>query len=194
MANIDVFNQDEEVKEKTQKLLLWISIASMVMLFGGFTSAYLVRKAEGNWLEFIFPTKLYISTGILLLSSITMNMAVNASKLNQIDKIKQYLLFTNFLAIGFVVFQILAWKDLTNGGIYFTGPSANASGSFMYVLTGMHLIHILAGMISLGYTTIQAYKEKYTAVNMLGLKLCSTFWHFLDFLWLYLLLFLLLIR
>lgn len=196
MAKItaEISLEEKEIKDKSQSMLLWISMASMVMIFIALTSAVIVRKADGNWLDFALPFKFYISTAVILLSSATMLWATNSAKLNNFENIKKGLLATLALGIIFIYLQFSAWSDLVDAGIFFAGPSSNASGSFMYVLTWAHLMHLIGGIIGLLITYYKATKQKYDAVNMGGLKLCSTYWHFLDILWVYLLLFLLFIR
>ena len=184
----------QEQKNNSAKPLLWVSMISMSMVFAGLTSALVVRKAEGNWLEFDYPIWFYLSTLLIILSSFTINWAKNNIKKNQLDTAYKAFKWTFGLALGFSLSQYLTWNALYNNGVYFTGPGSNASGSFLYVLTLLHLLHLAGGMISLIITTIKAKKEIYSSSNLLGVELCVTFWHFLDFLWLYLFLFLLYIH
>ena len=184
----------QEQKNNSAKPLLWVSMISMSMVFAGLTSALVVRKAEGNWLEFDYPIWFYLSTILIITSSFTVNWAKNNIRKDQLDKAHKAFLWTLVLGFGFALSQYFTWKALYNDGVYFTGPGSNASGSFLYVLTLLHLLHLAGGIISLIITTIKAKKEIYSSTNLLGVELCTIFWHFLDFLWLYLFLFLLYIH
>ena len=181
----------EEQKRKSAKPLLWISMISMAMIFAGLTSAFVVRKAEGNWMEFDYPIWFYISTLLIILSSLTINWAKKSIKKDDLSTASKGFNWTLILGLGFALSQYLCWQALVNQGVYFTGPGSNASGSFLYVLTLLHLLHLLGGIIALVITTYKAKIGNYSSQNTLGVELCAIFWHFLDFLWLYLFLFLL---
>lgn len=192
--NTNLEAEKVKVQSKTSKPLLYIAIASIVMLFAGFTSAYIVRQAEGNWLEFDLPSIFYVSTAIILASSATMWYANLAASKNNYKGVTLGVVATLVLGVAFAISQFEAWGDLVDSGIFFTGQSANASGSFLYILSGMHLAHLGGGLIALLIVLVNSLKNKYSSENKLGLELCSTYWHFLDVLWIYLLLFLLFIR
>lgn len=187
------YAEKQEIRNKTAKPMLYVAIGSMVMLFGGLTSAYVVRHAEGNWLVFTMPQAFYFSTALMLLSSLTMNFALMAAKKNNFTQIKQALGATLVLGIGFMFCQFMGWSQLSAQKVFFAGKDSNASGSFFYVLTGLHLAHLLGGMLYLLAVNIKALKNKYTAQNYLSLQLCATYWHFLDGLWIYLFFFLIFI-
>lgn len=170
----------------TSKMLLWIGIVSIIMAFAGFTSAYIVRKAEGNWIEFNMPRAFTISTIIILISSFTMQMAYGAVKKNNFQNAKTFSIVTLGLGLAFVFSQFYAWNVLVDNGIFFVG---NPSGSFLYVLTGLHVLHLVGGMIALTLVAVKTIQEKYNSENSLGIELCATYWHFLDLLWIYLFVF-----
>lgn len=172
----------------TSKLLLWLAIASMIMMFAGLTSGYIVRQAEGNWLTIIIPQAFYFSTAFILLSSFTMKLALMAVKNNNLSGVKTYLIITLGLGLAFVFSQFLGYNNLVSQGVFFTGGTASAS--FFYAITGLHLAHLAGGILSLMFVTTKAIMEKYNGDNYIGMQLCSTFWHFLDGLWIYLFLFL----
>ena len=135
-----------------------------------------------------------MSTALILLSSVTMNWANSSAKKNNLKNIKFGLFFTMLLGLGFVISQLMAWDNLVGQKIFFAGKFSNASGSFLYVISGIHLAHLIGGIISLIVTLTMAIKEKYNSNDLLGLQLCSIYWHFLDILWIYLFLFLLFIH
>lgn len=170
----------------TRKIMLWIGMVSMVMLFAGLTSAYVVRKAEGNWIEFNLPRMFTISTLTIIISSFTMQYALYAVKKNQLNNVKAAVITTLGLGLAFIFMQFIAWNTLMKNGIYFVG---NPSGSFLYVLSGMHVLHLVGGIISMIVISVKSIQEKYTPHNFLGLQLGGIFWHFLDLLWVYLFIF-----
>ncbi len=181
-------------QRKAAKPLLWVAIVSMVMIFAALTSAYIVRADNGNWLLFNLPDVFFMSTAIIITSSITMFLALRMAKKNNKKGMVIGLLATLFLGFAFTYTQFMGWGELTAKGIVFAGKYSNASGSFFYIITWVHLAHLVGGLISLFVTLINSLRGKYNAENTLGLELCSIYWHFLDILWVYLFLFLYYIR
>ena len=181
-------------QKKASKPLLWVGIISIVMLFAGLTSAYVVRADNGNWLIFNLPNAFYLSTAVIVTSSITLIFALQMAKKNHKMGLISGLLITFVLGILFSYFQYSGWSELFSKNIVFGGKSSNASGSFLYLITFLHLIHLFVGLISLLVTLKNSIKGKYSAENTHGIELCSIYWHFLDILWVYLFLFLYYIR
>ncbi len=180
------------VKRKTRKPLLYISMASMVMLFAAFTSAYIVSKngAGLTWDIIVLPTPFLISTVCIVLSSITMYLASQAIKVGDSVKMKNYLAATLALGLGFAIYQFIGFNELNDMNKYFAGTKSTPSSSYVFAIIGMHLAHMAAGLISLIVTFLKAQSGKYSAENHLGLELTAVFWHFLDALWIYLYIFL----
>jgi cytochrome c oxidase subunit 3 len=184
---------DEQLnKEKASRMLMWLGIASMVIFFGGLTSAYIIRMNGGNWKNIRLPWEFYVSTGLIIFSSVSMRAALAAVKKNA--NALPLVLLTFFLGLGFALFQMLGWRDLTQAGIYFTGKGSIPAGQFLYVLTWAHLMHMVAGLLSLFFVSIKTARRKYSAYDYNGMRVSGIFWHFLDILWIYLFLFLLFIR
>lgn len=194
METLSITEEKRLTREKVAKPMLYLGMGSMVMLFAAFTSAYVVRMEKGDWMHFDMPQIFYISTAVILVSSVTMNMALSAAKKNNFAGLKSASLITLLLGIGFIVCQFLGWNILYSQKIVFAGKYSNASGSFFYVLTLMHLLHLLGGIIALFVVWIKSTQQKYNSENLLGVRLCAIFWHFLDLLWIYLFLFLLFVR
>ena len=180
----------EAAERKSAKPLMYIGIVSIVMLFAGLTSAYVVRADNGNWLVFHLPSISIVSTAIIIMSSLTLLMAQKAIKKNNIKSTQIGLLLTLVLGIAFFFTQIQAWKELTEQGIYFVGKYANASGSFLYLIAAVHLAHMVGGLIALSVSLTKALLKKYSSSDYLGIELTAIYWHFLDLLWVYLFLFL----
>lgn len=171
-----------------KKFALWIACASMGMLFAAFTSAYIVRQAAGNWLEFRLPNMFYVSTGIIILSSITIHASYYFFKKGNTSLYRGLLILTLLLGVAFLVSQYKGWEALQAIGVELT---TNPSGSFVYVISGMHAAHILGGIGALLLAVVHAFSlpHKVTDVRKLRFELTYNFWHFLGILWIYLLLF-----
>ncbi len=180
----------EAMRRKTAKPLLWIGIVSIIMLFSGLTSAYIVRANNGNWLVFQLPPVAMLSTAIIITSSITMFIAQFSIKKNAFKQTTLFLFITLLLGIAFTYTQYLGWKQLTAQGIYFLGKYSNASGSFLYLIALVHILHLAGGIWALLITLFKSLKKRYHAGDYLGIELCAIYWHFLDVLWIYLFLFL----
>ncbi|MEC7752391.1 MAG: cytochrome c oxidase subunit 3 [Bacteroidota bacterium] len=172
-----------------KKFALWLFIVTVVMIFAAFTSAHIVRQADGDWLIYDLPTMLWYTSAIILLSSVFMQWAYMAAKKDKLEQVKLALAITTVLGILFLVGQVKAWGQLVDNNIYFNG---NPAGSFLYVFTFVHALHLVSGVIYLIYMLISSYKYKVHAKNMLNMEMCSTWWHFLGGLWIYLFIFLLL--
>ena len=172
-----------------KKFLLWMFMVSIVMVFAALTSAYLVRQAEGNWLDYKLPSVLWISSIIILMSSITVQLSLRSLKRGNDRVAKITLAITILLGIAFMASQFNAWEILVANEVYFVG---NPGGSFLYVLTGFHGFHLISGMIYLIVIFIMISTKKVNKQNILPMELSTTYWHFLDGLWLYLFVFLLL--
>ncbi len=166
---------------------MWLFIVSIIMLFAAFTSAYLVRRAEGNWTEFQLPSLFWISTVVLVFSSISMHAAYLAAKKDQIMMLKTSISITFVLGLLFLVLQFYGWVQLVERNVFFVG---NPSGSFVYVFTGLHGLHLVSGLVVLLFALVAAFRLKINASALTQIKICSTYWHFLDVLWVYLFLFL----
>ena len=145
----------KENRAKTQ--LLWIGIGSICMFFAGLTSAVIVRRAEGNWLEFSLPNWFLFSTITIIISSIFLIIASNLIKNN--NQPTTYIISTFLLSIFFVYFQFKGWQELTLQGVYLTGEGSNVAGSFLYVLTLAHLIHLIGGIIALIFAIYFSLKQ-----------------------------------
>ena len=171
-----------------RKFILWLFIVSISMLFAALTSAYMVRKAEGNWLHFDMPTQFWVSSLLILISSLTVHLGVRSAAKDDFGKLKLWMTLTLILGLGFMASQFLGWQELVAANVYFVG---NPAGSFVYVFSGLHGAHIVSGVVFLGIMLVQALKQKVHSKAMNGVRMCATYWHFLDGLWLYLFSFLL---
>lgn len=176
----------------TGKFTLWMFLVSIVMIFASLTSAYIVRRAEGNWLEFELPNLFIWSSFIILFSSLTLHLSYLFIKKDNIKFAKLLISITLFLGFAFLLTQWYAWGELVNMKVFFGGSSANAAGSFMYVITGVHAAHIISAIIYLLIIFTKTLRNKISSSNAVVLQTCATYWHFLGILWIYLYIFLIL--
>lgn len=174
-----------------KKFAMWLFIGSVVMLFASLTSAYIVRQAEGNWLYFELPGILTTSTIVILFSSVTMQWAYWSARKDSFQRVKLLVSITTLLGAAFLVLQFFGWKDLVASQVYLVG---NPSGSFLYVITGLHGLHIISAIVYLAIVLISTFRFRVHSKNLLQIEMCTTYWHFLGGLWLYLFVFLLLYR
>ena len=174
-----------------KKFAMWLFIGSVAMLFAAFTSAYIVRQAEGNWLYFELPNLFYITSGIIIVSSMTLQLAYVEAKKDNLDRVKLLVGATSLLGLAFLVGQAMAWRELVDHSVHWVG---NPSGSFIYILTGMHGTHLIGGIVFLLIVLNSTFKFKIHSKNLAQLEMCLTYWHFLGGLWLYLFVFLILYR
>ena len=175
-----------------KRVLLILLIFSIVMMFAAFTSGYIVRRDEGNWREFELPTSLLINSIIIALSSASMQWAYLSARRDEINRVKIGLIITLVLGLVFLAGQFHSFGDLVDGNTYFGGADANPSGSFVYVLMGVHAFHLVTGLIFLAVVLKRTLNYQVHSRAMLSIGNATLYWHFLGGLWLYLYLFLLL--
>ncbi|WP_420582143.1 cytochrome c oxidase subunit 3 [Reichenbachiella sp.] len=176
-----------QFKMHPKKFALWLFMVSVVMLFAALTSAYVVKQSDGVWLDFDLPMVFDMTSIIIVISSVVMQLAYYFAKKDEIAKMRVMLLLTAATGIGFLVGQYLGWQALVEQGVYFVG---NPAGSFLYVLTGVHGFHLISALIFIAVVAVAAFKYKVHSKSLDQLEMCATYWHFLGGLWLYLYLFL----
>ncbi|MDZ4666667.1 MAG: cytochrome c oxidase subunit 3 [bacterium] len=185
-------NEESNFVVNPKKLVLWLLIIASLMLFAGFTSAYIVRRGEGNWEIFNLPSLFNFNTILIILSSIAIQFAYFAAKNNKLGQTKGLIGITLLLGIGFCFGQFYAWQQLIADNVFFA--FSNPSNSFVYVITGVHLFHVVAGIIFVSIMFIEALRNKVNSKATLYLNMCVTYQHFIGILWLYLYFFLYLYR
>ena len=171
------------------QLGLWLALTALAMLFAGLSSAYIVMRGAPSWQNVALPGALWVNTFVLLASSVTIEWARRRVQVDRIGPTKFWMGATAGLGLVFLIGQVVAWRQLVSVGVYL--PTTLHS-SFLYILTGAHALHILGGLTALGYVLIQTLKNRYTASNHEPIALCAMYWHFMDGLWVYLFLLLIL--
>ncbi len=172
------------------KLLMWIAIASICMMFGGWTSAFLVRKAQGNWMLFTMPTAFWISTIVVVLSSLTIHFSIKQFKQRNMPAYKSLFTATALLGTLFMALQFWGFYEMHHAGVTLASTGEGVSGSFIYVISVVHLLHMLGGVIALiVYALRMRFQRSKKVYSSTGLEILATYWHFVDLLWIYLFLF-----
>jgi cytochrome c oxidase subunit 3 len=166
------------------KIGLGVFLAVVGALFSLFISAYLMRVGTNEWWSMPVPRQLWLNTAILILSSIALEWARSEARHGRGNSTRIAIFAAFALAVLFLVGQILAWRELTADGY---GLAGNPASSFFYVITGMHGVHIVGGLLALGRTMIRARSGAVTSGMSLGIELCAIYWHFMLVVWLILL-------
>jgi len=173
------------------KFTLWVGIGSILMMFAGLTSAYIVKRNQAGWVTFNLPVAFWYSTAVILLSSLTLFLASKAFKERLMSRYRLLSALTLALGVLFIGLQFIGFKQLWSVGVTFTG---NVSYSFLYAIVGIHAVHVLGGIVTLIVMSLRAFNSKIKSYSTVPVELISTYWHFVDILWIYLLIFLLMIR
>lgn len=181
-----------EKQKRAKKMMLWFGIISLVMSFAGWTSAFVVSSTRPDWLkDFQLPQAFVLSTGVIVVSSITLYLAGFFLKKGNRSLTTILLLTTFVLGIVFIYNQFMGFNQIIlEQGYNFTGPTSNVTMSYIFLIAAVHILHVAAGLICLLVVIYNHFKQKYKTGDMLGFELASTFWHFVDLLWIYLFFFL----
>lgn len=178
----------DDSKARRYRIGMWVGLASIFMMFTSLTSAYIVRAASSNdWKPLPMPRILLLSTGLILVSSVTLELAKRRLRAERPESYVRLLFLTFALGVGFLFAQLDAWKQLVRQGVYVT---THPHSSFFYLLTGAHGVHLFGGLVALLYLTVrwrrQAKEKPAAAGNVAAVDALTIYWHFMDGLWLYL--------
>jgi cytochrome c oxidase subunit 3 len=187
----------ERRKIHPHKFALWLALGSIAMMFAGLTSAYMVRMAQGNWRMFHMPKLFTVSTVVILLSSVTMVIGLRAFRQRKMPLYRILITSTLLLGVAFGILQALGFYELyhnpqslvlENGKTIMqtVRVNGNPSESFLFIIFGLHLAHILGGIVALLIVFLRAYRKRVKIYNSTGLEIVGTYWHFVDVLWIYL--------
>lgn len=166
----------------------WVLVAGVVMLFTSLSSAYIVRSASSNdWKPLAMPRVLWLSTALILISSITIEISRRSLKQTFDAAYSRWLLLTGLLGLGFLGSQLFAWRQLVRQGVYLAG---SPNSSFFYLLTAAHGLHLSGGILALSYLVVRTRKRRATvegeARRTGAADAVTIYWHFMDVLWIYL--------
>lgn len=182
------WSHDDAIYPEKYRVGMWVALASILMLFVALTSAYIVRqlpKAGGpnDWVPIDMPWALWVNTAVILTSSITMEFARRSLKGSDYNRFNRWIVITTLLGIAFLIGQIVAWRQLAAQGFY---VSTNPHSSFVYLLTSLHAVHLLGGVIALGAVTVAALRLRIGMKKRAVVDVTALYWHFMDGLWVYL--------
>lgn len=172
------------------KFTMWVAIGSIVMMFAGLTSAFIVKSNQTGWKTIAMPKVFWVSTAVIIISSVTLQMALRSFKQREMNQYRSLIGLTLLLGVAFVVMQWFGFQQLWEQKITFTGSGA---GQFLYVIFGLHAVHVMGGIIALIIMFIKAFVGKTKLYSSVPVEVMATYWHFVDLLWLYLLIFFLII-
>ncbi len=183
-------NIEQQKQSNAKRMMLWFLFVSIIMMFAGLTSAYVMRASKTDWVKIGLPQAFYYSTIIILLSSATLMLAKKELLKNNQKKQRLWLAITLVLGLIFVYFQLLGFQTLHEQHHYAFGAQSQVASSMLFIISWGHLLHVFVAIIVLITLYVNSIKNKYTASSFLGFELGYEFWHFLDLLWLFLFLFL----
>lgn len=183
-----------EGKKRTvhpHKFTLWVAMASIVMMFAGLTSAYIVKSNQPNWEVIETPVEFIYSTVVILLSSFTVQWALRSFKQREMSRYRLLLAITGLLGLAFVALQYLGFQWMWENGVRFQGSGA---GQFLYIIAGLHGLHVLGGVVALFVIILRAFVGSVQNYNPVPVEIMATYWHFVDILWIYLFVFFIIIK
>ncbi len=167
------------------KLGVWVGVGGIVMFFAALTSAMVVRSGLSNdWQPFDVPWILFLSTAVLLVSSFTLEGARRRMIAADWSGVRLWVNGTAALGLVFLACQLLGWQALSARGLFLASNPAN---SFYYVLTAGHGLHLLGGLLSLGYVWLRVRAPQRWATREAVIEAAALYWHFMDVLWIYIL-------
>jgi cytochrome c oxidase subunit III len=182
------YSHEDAVEPSKYRIATWLGLGSVAMLFFALTSAYIWRQfsqtsGTPDWVAIQIPSAMWLTTAVILFSSISFEIARRALRLNQFEKFKSWISITTVLGFGFLAGQIIAWQQLAAQGIYL---QSNPHSSFFYVLTGLHAVHLLGGILVLSYVMLSALRMRIGLKKRVTVEMTALYWHFMDGLWIYL--------
>ena len=180
---------EQKRKIHPHKFTLWVAIGSILMMFAGLTSAYIVKRSQASWLMIEIPMMFWYSTATILASSVTVQLALKALKKREIINYRRLLVVTAVLGVLFIVLQVAGFRQFAAQDIRLIGAGSNASYSFLLAISGMHGVHVLGGVVALVVIAIRALNSSTRNYSSVPLEIAATYWHFVDALWIYLFIF-----
>ena len=183
-------SSDRTQKMHPHKFTLWIAIGSITMMFAGFTSAYIVKSNQAGWDPIQMPKIFYLSTAVIIASSISIYLAQKAMAAREMARYRLLVSVTAVLGLAFVATQFIGFSELWSSKITFKDSVA---GSFFYIITGVHALHVVGGIIALVVLFLRAYNTKTKFYSTTPVETAGLYWHFVDLLWIYLFVFFMLV-
>jgi cytochrome c oxidase subunit 3 len=179
----------QQKKIHPNKFTLWVALGSIIMMFAGLTSAYIVKRNQNGWLSFELPRIFWYSTLVILLSSLTIQMALKAFQEREMARYRLMITVTAALGVLFVTLQVLGFMSFQESGLKMIGRGSSASYSFLLAIGGLHAVHVLGGVVALLVMFFRAFSKKTRSYSAVPVEVVATYWHFVDILWIYLFIF-----
>jgi cytochrome c oxidase subunit 3 len=180
---------DQNRKIHPHKFTMWVAIGSILMMFAGLTSAYIVKRSQVNWLMIEIPGIFWFSTLAILSSSATIHLSLKSLKVRKMVEYRRWMVITAALGVLFIILQIIGFVQFGKQDIRIVGAGSNASYSFLFAISSLHGLHVLGGVIALLVIAIRAVSVSKRNYSRLPLEITATYWHFVDALWIYLFIF-----
>jgi cytochrome c oxidase subunit 3 len=177
---------DQNKKIHPHKFTLWVGIASIMMMFAGLTSAFLVKREQPGWTNFQVPVAFWYSTTVILISSLTMQLSLKSFRERSMIKYKKLIGVTACLGLVFMLLQFVGFRHLWINGMVLKGSGA---AQFLYIIAGLHVLHVLGGVIALLTLFVRSGNARIKSYNSVPVEVVATYWHFVDILWIYLFIF-----
>jgi cytochrome c oxidase subunit 3 len=184
---MDIVSNEQHKRLHPHKFTLWVAMASMIMMFAGLTSAFIVKSNLTGWRTIVLPQIFWVSTVVILASSVAMQMATKAFKNREMQRYRTLMAVTFILGLAFVVCQVFGFGELWDQNIRFKGSSG--AGQFFYAIAGLHALHVIGGVVALTVMVIRSLTGKVKLYSAVPVEVMGMYWHFVDLLWLYLLIF-----
>ena len=179
----------QQKKIHPHKFTLWVALGSIIMMFAGLTSAYIVKRNQDGWQSFELPRLFWYSTFVILLSSVTIQMALRSFQEREMGRYRLMITITAGLGFLFVTLQILGFMAFEAAGMKMIGMGSSPSYSFILAIGGLHAAHVLGGVIALLVMFFRAFSKRSRSYNSVPIEIVATYWHFVDVLWIYLFIF-----
>ena len=187
-------SSNETKRIHPHKFTLWVAMGSICMMFAAFTSAYIVKRNQSKWQDFDLPASFWISTFVIVLSSFTIHLALKSFQAREMKRYRTLITITAILGIAFSILQFYGFSQLNLHGVQIFGQGSNAAASFLGVIVGFHVLHVLGGVIAILIIFLRAYSSTIKNYSSIPIEMASTYWHFVDLLWIYLFIFFMWIR
>lgn len=177
---------DQNKKIHPHKFTLWVGIASIMMMFAGLTSAFLVKREQPGWTNFQVPVAFWYSTTVILISSLIMQLSLKSFRERSMINYKKLIGVTACLGLAFMLLQFIGFRHLWINGMVLKGSGA---AQFLYIIAGLHALHVLGGVIALLTLFVRSGNARIKSYNAVPVEVVATYWHFVDILWIYLFIF-----
>jgi cytochrome c oxidase subunit III len=172
------------------KFTMWVAMGSIIMMFAGLTSAFIVKSNQVNWKTIALPRVFWYSTAVIILSSVTLQAALRSFKQREMSTYRTLMGVTLLLGVTFIALQWAGFNALWANNVTFKGAGA---GQFLYVIFGLHGLHVIGGIVALIIMFIKAFVGRTKMFSSVPVEIMATYWHFVDALWIYLIVFFLIL-